>query len=115
MDKRHFLQALVGTLAVALAHPALAEEPERAPRPFPPTAKRGKMTPGYAPDIIIDGKLRQLSPAARIVSDDNMTVTPGSLRDKDILVNYTEDMNGYIDRIWILTREEARQRAPGSR
>ncbi len=117
MDKRHFLLAMAAASVLTLlpALPALADAPERAPRPFPPNAKRGKMTPGYAPDILIDGKLRQLSPAARIVSEENLTVTPGSLRDKDILVNYTEDMNGYIDRIWILTREEARQRAPGTR
>lgn len=108
MDKRHFLLAL----AAAIALPALAQG---EPRPFPPNAKRGKMTPAYAPDIYIDGKLRQLSPAARIVSDDNMTVTPASLREKDILVNYTEDMNGLIDRVWILTREEARQRLPAAR
>ena len=102
MDKRHFLLACAAMFAL----PALAQS---EPRPFPPNARRGTMTPGYAPDITIDGKLRQLSPAARIVNDDNMTITPASLRGKDIVVNYTEDMNGYIDRVWILTREEARQ------
>lgn len=109
MDKRHFLLALAATLAL----PALAQDAE--PRPFPPKAKRGKMTLGYAPDITIDGKLRQLSPAARIVSADNLSVVPGSLSEKDITVNYTEDMNGFIDRVWILTREEARMKAPNSR
>jgi hypothetical protein len=108
MDKRHFLLALAATLAL----PALADGEAR---PFPPNAKRGRMTPGYAPDITIDGKPRQLSPAARIVNDDNLTVTPGSLREKDIVVNYTEDMNGYIDRVWILTRAEARLPAPNAR
>ena len=65
--------------------------------------------------ITIDGKLRQLSPAARIVSEDNLSVVPGSLADKDIIVNYTEDMNGYIDQVWILTRAEARMKAPNAR
>ncbi|MCE3262059.1 MAG: hypothetical protein K0R43_1138 [Pseudoduganella sp.] len=111
MDKRHFLLALAATLTLP-SLPALADAPVR---PFPPNAKRGKMTPGYAPDITMDGKPRQLSPAARIVSDENMTVTPGSLREKDITVNYTEDMNGYIDRVWILTRAEARLPAPDAR
>lgn len=111
MNKRHFLLALAATLAF----PAMAQESDREPRPFPPRAKRGKMTLGYAPDIIIDGKLRQLSPAARIVSEDNLSVVPGSLADKDINVNYTEDMNGYIDQVWILTRAEARMKAPNSR
>lgn len=109
MNKRHFLLALAATIAL----PALAQEAE--PRPFPPKAKRGKMTLGYAPDITIDGKLRQLSPAARIVSEENTSVVPGSLSEKNIIVNYTEDMNGNIDRVWILTREEARMKAPASR
>lgn len=109
MNKRHFLLALAATLAL----PALAQETE--PRPFPPKAKRGKMTLGYAPDITIDGKLRQLSPAARIVSAENMSVVPASLNEKDVTINYTEDMNGFIDRVWILTREEARMKAPNAR
>lgn len=112
MNKRHFLLALAATIAL----PALAQESGREPRPFPPSAKRGKMTPGYAPpDITIDGKLRQMSPAARIFSDENLTVVPGSLSEKNIIVNYTEDMNGNIDRVWILTPEEARMKLPGSR
>jgi hypothetical protein len=112
MDKRHFLLALAATLAL----PAFADAPELAPRPFPPNTRRGKMTPAYAaPDIYIDGKLRQLSPAARIFSEENLTVVPGGLVDKNVPVNYTEDINGNIDRIWILTREEARMRAPASR
>ncbi len=112
MKKRLFLLALAATIAL----PALAQDYGREPRPFPPSAKRGKMTPGYAPpDITIDGKARQMSPAARIFSDENLTVVPGSLSEKDIVVNYTEDMNGNIDRVWILTREEARLPVPGKR
>jgi hypothetical protein len=111
MDKRHFLLAFAATLAT-LALPALADAPESAPRPFPPSAKRGKMTFGYGPDIAIDGKPRQLSPAARIFNDANLTVVPGSLRDKDIIVNYTEGLDGDVDRVWLLTREEARMPLP---
>lgn len=112
MNKRHFLLALAATIAI----PALAQEADRDPRPFPPNAKRGTMTPGYAPpDITIDGKARQMSPAARIFSEENLTVVPSSLGGKDIVVNYTEDMNGNIDRVWILTREEARMKAPNAR
>lgn len=45
-------------------------------RPFPTNALRGKMTPGYFPDVTIDGKVRQLSPAARIFNQDNMIEMP---------------------------------------
>ncbi|WP_332855170.1 hypothetical protein [Duganella sp. S19_KUP01_CR8] len=81
-------------------------------RPFPANALRGKMTPGYFPDVSIDGKPRQLSPAARIFNRDNMIEMPAGLRGSDIVVNYTVDFQGFIDRIWILTAEEAAQKLP---
>lgn len=81
-------------------------------RPFPANALRGKMTPGYFPEVSIDGKLRQLSPAARIFNRDNLIEMPAALRGSDIVVNYTVDSQGNIDRIWILTAEEAAQKLP---
>ncbi|KQZ44306.1 hypothetical protein [Duganella sp. Root1480D1] len=110
MNKRHFLLALAAAIALP-ALPALAAEP----RPFPPNAKRGKMSFGYVPDIAIDGKLRQLSPAARIYSDENLTVVPASLAEQTFIVNYTEDMDGNVNLVWILTPEEARLPAPNQR
>lgn len=110
MDKRHFLLALATAITLP-ALPALAAEP----RPFPPNAKRGKMAFGYAPDIAVDGKPRQLSPAARIFSDENLTVVPSALADATFIVNYTEDLNGNINLVWILTPEEARLPAANKR
>ena len=94
-------------LAASLSPPALAFD-----RPFPPNALRGKMTPGYFPDVSIDGKARQLSPSARIFNEDNTIDMPASLRGRDIVVNYTVDAMGNIDRIWILTRDEAALKVP---
>ena len=94
-------------LAASLSPPALAFD-----RPFPPNALRGKMTPGYFPDVSIDGKARQLSPSARIFNEDNTIDMPASLRGRDIVVNYTVDAMGGIDRIWILTRDEAARKVP---
>ncbi|ELX10647.1 hypothetical protein Jab_2c27450 [Janthinobacterium sp. HH01] len=102
---RLFALLMAGLLSLS----ALAFE-----RPFPAHALRGKMTPGYFPDISIDGKPRRLSPAARIFNQDNMIEMPAALRGSDIVVNYTVDMNGNIDRIWILTPEEAAQKLPTS-
>nr|WP_315255773.1 hypothetical protein [uncultured Duganella sp.] len=96
-------------LAAVLALPALAFE-----RPFPPNILRGKFTPGYFPDITLDGKQRRLSPAARIFNQDNRIEMPAALRGKDIVVNYTVDGMGYIDRIWMLTAEEAAQKVPSA-
>lgn len=105
--------ALGLTLALAppLAAPAAAQGIER---PFPPDAQRGKMTPGYFPDILIDGKPRRLAAGARIFNQDNMIAMPATLRGGDIVVNYTVDAMGYIDRVWILTKEEAAQKPPAS-
>lgn len=92
--------------AVALA-PAWAID-----RPFPANILRGKFTPGYFPDITLDGKARQLSPAARVFNQDNRIEMPAALRGKDLVVNYTQDAMGNIDRIWILTEDEAAQKVP---
>lgn len=84
------------------AIPAMAFE-----RPFPDTARRGTMTPAAHPSIVLDGKTRTLSAAARIWNQDNLIEQPASLRGERFAVNYTVDVNGDIDRVWILTKEEA--------
>lgn len=103
------MRALALLLALVLALPAVAID-----RPFPAHVLRGKFTPGYFPDITLDGKPRQLSPAARIFNQDNRIDMPATLRGKDIVVNYTVDGMGLIDRIWILTAEEAAQKVPAA-
>jgi hypothetical protein len=102
--KRSTLKVLAAAFAAAALPLHLAHADVR---PFPPNALRGKMTPGYYPDLTIDGKKRQLSPSGRIFNQDNMIEMPASLRGSDIVVNYTVDAMGYIDRVWILTRDEA--------
>lgn len=100
------------SLALLLMLPLLAMADGR---PFPPTAKRGKMTPAWHPSIVIDGKTRTLSPAARIFNQENMIEMPASLRGENFVVNYQEDSEGQILNVWILTREEASQRAPAGK
>ena len=98
---------LAGMGAVALLTalpPAMAFE-----RPFPTHAKRGTMKPDLFPGIIIDGKPRLLTPGARIWNNDNLIQMPASLPAMNVVVNYTEDEWSYIDRVWILTRDEAAQ------
>lgn len=76
-------------------------------RPFPAHAKRGKMSPAAFPDIVIEGRTRQLAPGARIWNEDNLVQMPASLRGSGLVVNYTEDANGHIDRVWMLSAAEA--------
>jgi hypothetical protein len=76
-------------------------------RPFPATTKRGRMTPEAYPDLQIDGKPRHLAPGARIWNTENLIEMPAALRGSDLIVNYTENNQGDIDRVWILTPAEA--------
>ena len=105
--RRLLLCALLATAATAItlaAPSALAFE-----RPFPPFAKRGIMKPDLFPSVTIDGKPRILTAGARIWNTDNLIQMPASLPLRNVVVNYTEDDSSYIDRIWILTTDEAAQ------
>lgn len=81
-------------------------------RPFPPGVKRGEMTPAVAPAIIINDKTRTLTAGARIWNQNNTIDMPAALRGSKLIVNYTEIDSGEIDRVWILTADEARQALP---
>lgn len=101
MWRRPFLIVFLSLLTALPAH--------AADRPFPQNAKRGTMSPANYPELMVDGKLRYLAPGARIWNQDNLIELPASLRGANLPVNYTEDAQGQIDRVWILSAEEARQ------
>jgi hypothetical protein len=98
---------LIVFLSTVVAFPVFAFD-----RSFPPGAKRGTMSPAPYPAVVIDGKTRTLSMAARIWNQDNLIEVPASLRGNDFAVNYTENEQGDIDRIWILRRDEAGRTPP---
>lgn len=99
MRATHFLPVfLLATLSYSVA----AYE-----RPFPAHAKRGTMTPAVYPAIIIDDKQRELSPGAQIFNTENTIEMPSSLRGNKIAVNFTENNQGQIHRIWMLSPQEA--------
>lgn len=95
---------LIGLMCAVVSFPALALE-----RPFPKNAQRGIMSPAPYPEIVLDGKQRRLAPGARIWNEDNLIQVPASLRGNNLPVNYTENAEGEIDRVWILSEEEAGQ------
>lgn len=96
---------LIG-MSAAWAFSAFAFE-----RPFPEGTRRGKMTPAAYPTVVIDGKTRTLSAGARIWNQNNTIDMPASIGGSNLVVNYTENAQGAIDRVWILTQEEARRSA----
>ena len=75
-------------------------------RPFPPQAQRGVFSSGEYPTVFINGTARQLSAGGRIWNTYNLIELPAYLDAKNRVVNYTENSEGKIDRIWILTPEE---------
>lgn len=106
MSNKWIQRSLCAVMMAAIALPALAD------RPFPPNARRGAMTLGYFPAITLNGVARQLAAGARIFNRNNTIDMPASITGANIVVNYTEDGMGYIDRVWILTRAEAAQDLP---
>ena len=76
-------------------------------RPFPANAKSGKVQIVDYTQVLIDGKTRTLASGARIWSADNLTVVPNALGDTVHRIAYTENPDGTIDRIWLLTDEES--------
>jgi len=96
------LRAFLACLFVTASGAAMAFD-----RPFPQDVKRGKMTPAAHPHIVIDGKPRAMAPGGRIWNQDNLIEMPAALRGRDLAVNYTETDDGQIDRVWILTPQEA--------
>lgn len=81
-------------------------------RTFPPEVKRGKMSTTELAELVIDGKLRATSPALRIFSEENLTLTLASVDVRNIVINYVENEFGEIQKIWVLTADEARQPLP---
>ncbi len=81
---------------------AMAQE-----RVFPLQARRGKLSVTALADILIDGKLKLTTPATRIYNEDGLIVVSSSLDNVNAPVNYTVNEFGEVERIWILTAQEA--------
>ena len=97
-----FQHLIVVVALVAITSIAAAFE-----RSFPANAKGGKVQIVDYTQILIDGKARTLASGARIWSTDNLTVVPNALGDASHRIAYTENPDGTIDRIWLLTDDEA--------
>jgi hypothetical protein len=90
------------TLGLALAAPAQALD-----RLFPPQAKRGELSNVDFPTVRINGAERKLAAGAWIKNENNTIDMPVTLRGRQFVVNYTENPEGDINRVWILSPAEA--------
>jgi hypothetical protein len=84
-------------------------------RPFPQNAKRGKLSMEEYPTVKMDEKVRRLSVGAWIKNENNTIDMPHSLRGHEYVVNYTENLQGEIDRVWILSPTEAKAPPPNKK
>ncbi|WP_423708859.1 hypothetical protein [Undibacterium sp. WLX3042] len=81
-------------------------------RQFPPNALRGVLDMSSYPDVRMDDKPRHLAPSSRIYNTDNLIVLAATLDAPKIIVNYTENSFGDIDKVWILTSDEMPKQLP---
>ena len=100
---RRALAAGIALLAVSVA---AAQAPQRK---IPPDAPRGKYTAAPFPGAYIDGRLMRLAPGARVLTANNLAVTPNQVP-PDTPVRYQLDAQGQIRTIWVLAPEESRGR-----
>ncbi len=89
--------------ALGLAAPAAGQ----VQRAFPPTALRGAIVIGEAPEIVLNGQRARLAPGSRIRDGNNMSVVPSGLLGGRFLVHYTVDTSGLVKEVWILRPDEA--------
>ncbi|MGP1676757.1 MAG: hypothetical protein ACTS6J_06310, partial [Burkholderiales bacterium] len=94
---------LLALLICALVLPAAAMAQLRQ---IPDTAKRGSIVHIQGTIVEIDGERSRLSAGAQIRSRDNLFIVPMSLP-PGAPVKYTLDSSGQIQRVWVLTAEEA--------
>jgi len=104
MRSRRILPCIVSciTLGLALAAPAHALD-----RLFPPQTKRGELSNVDFPSVKINGAERKLSAGAWIRNENNTIDMPVTLKGRQFTVNYTEDNEGNVNRVWILSPAEA--------
>ncbi|MBS1186206.1 MAG: hypothetical protein H6R04_224 [Burkholderiaceae bacterium] len=95
---------LAGLLLALTALSAMAYE-----RMFPPNTKLGTVSLENYPTVAINGTARSVSAALRIWNTNNLIQVPASLTGSKFLGKYTESLTGDVDRIWILTEEEAQK------
>jgi hypothetical protein len=97
-------------LLATLAFSAMALE-----RNFPASTLRGKLTITNYPAITINGDALRLASGSRIWNVKQRTQVPSSLGRATYLVNYTLNKRGDVDRVWILTADEAGQKVETQR
>ncbi|MFZ6770977.1 hypothetical protein ACO0LM_28305 [Undibacterium sp. Di26W] len=112
-----FLTVRRGLMALMLAGVSLGSVAQTTgqvtdERSFPTNTKRGVLNMSKYPDVIMDGKIRYTVPATRFYDAQNMLILPTYLTGNYIIVNYTDNDFGELQKIWVLTADERKRVLP---
>lgn len=110
MRPLYLILAVLASFVIASASHAIE-------RPFPANATFGKFSPSAfsaTGAIVIDGKSYALSAGTQIRDWHNRIIFPKSLSGPDVAILYQKSHEGQIQRIWILTNDEAKKYAPAT-
>lgn len=103
------IPAIVSTLLQTIFS-APSDEPQQSlnqlARPIPAESVVAQMQPPNNGKVELDGHAYSLSPASQIRDQNNRIVMPGSVQ-QAAKVRYLTDASGSVQRIWILTPDEA--------
>jgi hypothetical protein len=94
---------LLALVLLLCAAPALAQL-----RHIPAEAKRGQIRHVQGMVVEINGREQRLSPGAQIRDASNFIIVPTALPEGSI-VKYLLDANEMVQRVWVLTPQEAAQ------
>lgn len=86
--------------------PGAVQTPLAATRPLPQGAVKAVMDPPLQGVARFDGKTLQLAPGLQIRDTQNRVVMPFAVQ-QPVAVRYLVDAGGSVNRVWILTPEEA--------
>ncbi|RJX30781.1 MAG: hypothetical protein C4516_08485 [Oxalobacter sp.] len=95
-------QIIAGLALMGLALSATAIE-----RWFPLGTKRGVASFASYPKLYIDKVERKTSPGLRVWNTNNTIQFLSEAKGEKVIINYAEDTDNSINRIWILTPREA--------
>ena len=101
--------SLVLALAAAALAPmaASAQDHQSLQRNFPQTALRGEILFGTPPAIKLNGHVMQMATAYRVHGYNNLLVMSTQLVGVQADVDYTLDVGGQVNEVWLLTPAEA--------
>jgi hypothetical protein len=75
-------------------------------RSLPQRSLRGELVVIAAPEVRVNGKTTRLSAGSRIRNEGNMIVMATTLTNQRLVVNYTMDLTGQVQDVWILGPNE---------